>query len=116
APCRISVREGQTGCRRLGPCAVPDVAPFGTSRCLGLRVFGPSFPQTFVSLARLIGAPRPPQSFGRESVSAGSTPPTTPAPPIREGATGATATAMLSRELADFLVELSIAMHKHAIY
>src|SRR5437867_8012801 len=36
-----------------------------------------------------------------------------PLPPIAEPKTGA---AMLSRELADFLVELSIAMHKHAIY
>src|SRR5436305_1303792 len=47
-----------------------------------------------------------------------STPPPTPgspsAPPTPpEGSAGS---AMLSRELADFLVELSIAMHKHAIY
>ena len=47
--------------------------------------------------------------------------PATPAPaPTQqqgEGSSGPGAgSAMLSRELADFLVELSIAMHKHAIY
>src|SRR5438067_11113622 len=36
-----------------------------------------------------------------------------PLPPIAEPKTGA---AVLSRDLADFLVELSIALHKHAIY
>ena len=44
-----------------------------------------------------------------------SSAPATAAPlsPIAEPKTGA---AVLSRELADLLVELSIAMHKHAIY
>src|SRR5690348_12444731 len=38
-------------------------------------------------------------------------------PPRPPGdATPAGGAAVLSRELADFLVELSIAMHKHAIY
>src|SRR5438105_11322236 len=42
--------------------------------------------------------------------------PSTSSPPAPDGGQGAVAGAALSRELADFLVELSIAMHKHAIY
>src|SRR5207247_7296786 len=45
--------------------------------------------------------------FGATTTAAGPPPPPTPPPPQK---------AALSRELGEFLIELSIALHRHAMY
>ena len=45
-----------------------------------------------------------------------TTPPLPPLPPSHQAPSTAPKRAALSRELGEFLIELSIALHKHAMY